>query len=224
MSNKVPRHLLGRPVSWNPHSTLPHIRLYPFGNTWKCLLPSLTAKSCPVDNPTFIEAPKDAEEKYPPYSCMITATNLQNKELVEQRACACTMLVYLTMWNGFHPLFLVQTWSPNKHMVMMPTSLINTGNKPLCEAFSKDWFWCYHRQGSIIHTEALQRKRGGKPQFLLLLLALQHFWGVGFDCRLLNAKGHKVRDQTRSTECFLKHHSESQVTKAHQLWMWSIPA
>lgn len=39
-------------------------------------------KSCPVDNLTFVENQKDAKEKYPPYSCIITATSLQNKELV----------------------------------------------------------------------------------------------------------------------------------------------
>lgn len=92
------------------------------GNVYCHHYPSLTAKSCTVDNLTFVEDQNDAEEKYPPYSCIITATSLQNKELLEQGACACTLLVYLTMWKGFHPLFLVQTWSVNKHVVMMPTS------------------------------------------------------------------------------------------------------
>lgn len=164
MSNKVPRHLLGGWVSWDPHSTLSRVGLHPFWNIRKCLLPSLTAKSCPVDKLTFVEDQKDAEEKYPPYSCIITATSLQNKVYGRKSLCLHHAGIFDNV-EWFSPCIFRSNMVPKQACSDDANQLINTGNKPLWQAFSKDWFCCSHPQGSTIQTEILQRKRGGKPQY-----------------------------------------------------------
>lgn len=145
------------------------------GNLYCHQYPSLTAKWCPVVSLIFSHHLFGLQQMYPPDSRTITATSLQNKELV---LMPC-WYVWQTMWNGFGALYL-NTGQLPEQACSDDANLFHqhTGNKPIWEPFSKGWFCYFHPQGSAIHREVLCRKRrGGKPQLRLLPLTLQIFWG-----------------------------------------------